>query len=357
MPHILSVGTSYSSIVGRAKAFFMMLFLILPCTSYSADFASVKKYQDMLYSNQFNSLEKAIAEVEANYRKERSLKNERELSSVYRVFNFHRVDSATHLDRWVESSPDSPIPYIARGIYKYNRAAEARGTRYINKTSKEQLGRFHNLLLESQKDLEAALKIDPGQFTPYLYLMDAAKSGTFGPDMLNQYFNAGLKLAPENYELHLWYALNIRPIWGGTKHQWDTLGKIISKKIKKFPHLDVVNAVILYENARKFGKKGEYAKALKLVDRAISLASAADFYNQKFYILSGMNRYEESRNALFKAVEIKPGRSTYLVEFANMSGLTGDFKGCVEYADRAIYRGDQSLRIGQIRQFCVKRLK
>lgn len=153
-------------------------------------------------------------------------------------------------------------------------------------------------------------------FISSLFMMDSAKGGNFYGGSVEGYFTQGIKLAPTNFTLHLWYALNIRPRWGGTQTQWNELRESTKMKISAHPHLSVIDAVwsAMYSDMEK--RNGNLDKALEYINDAISKGHAADFFYQKYIILHEKNDMDSAINSLLKALAMKPGNSSYLEELS-----------------------------------------
>ena len=131
------------------------------------------------------------------------------------------MDDKTLMDlgRWVQSSPESALPYVFRAKYFYEAAWRVRGEKYINETPEENRNGYRELMEYYLDDLNSAFELNPKSPIVLEELLDAGRDVGSPREEFDSLFDQLMEFDP--YFAHAYVAKSnyLLPQWRGSKKE------------------------------------------------------------------------------------------------------------------------------------------
>ncbi|MDE2154436.1 MAG: DUF4034 domain-containing protein [Xanthomonadaceae bacterium] len=119
------------------------------------------------------------------------------------------------LDAWKRQSPASPFALAASGTAYVQMAQQARGSDYVQKTSRNSFESMGRLLRLARTDLDRAAALQPNLTAAYAAMIYAAALEGDGAYATNA-ARRGLAVDPANYTIYARLVWMAQPKWGGS---------------------------------------------------------------------------------------------------------------------------------------------
>ncbi len=119
------------------------------------------------------------------------------------------------LDAWVQATPASFAPYVARGTYWMEVAGARRGGKWASDTPSENFKKMGEAQLRAVADIEHALAISPKLMVAYRQLLSADFAASHRAATETRLKQA-LKLCPTCFAWRARYMGALEPRWGGS---------------------------------------------------------------------------------------------------------------------------------------------
>jgi len=314
----------------------------------------------------FNALDNYFTSHVGDFRN--NIKYESRLHSSYSVFGFIDNISIENLNDWVEVNPKSIHAVIARAYYFEKLAWKKRGSKFMSKTSPEQVTDMRKYMLKAISDAEAAIKIAYDITTPYTVLMNA--HGAMGQDGLHYYaYKRGIERIPGSFILRSVSLAYLEPKWGGSQ------AKMRAFAYKEIKNVDInpglirlkskyaiykaglarpkcgTKAMAIYENILKYdrywrvfllrahclNKKGLHGLAIEETSEA--LMRMPDDYGlllQRAQAYKKLKKYDLAENDLLFLVDQYPEKYKGSSEYAELLRLTGRMDEAILFTTQKI---------------------
>ena len=191
---------------------------------------------------------------------------------TFAVSAFAHADPALEplFAEWIARYPESYAARLARGVYYSHLAWLSRGENTIGRTPAASIRSMHAYFALAQADFEHGLALNRKAITAYAGLMSIAMAS--GDDeMEDAFFEAGLNVAPDSYDLHHARILSLRPHWGGSLDQVSDYIDALLERFSENVRLATLSVFPDYLVARNFSNRGEYDKAIHYFDRAVDV--------------------------------------------------------------------------------------
>ena len=160
----------------------------------------------------------------------------RQLAVAFEAFAFADPALGPILDDWVKSEPTSYPAHLARAKYRAELGWQARGSRYANETSEQQMNEMASRLSEAAAEAVAAIKLNPKSSIAYALLLDVAKAE--GDDKsLDHVYSVGIASVPLSYLIRVSAMEALEPRWGGSYAMMTSLADDAQKSVSKNPRL------------------------------------------------------------------------------------------------------------------------
>jgi tetratricopeptide (TPR) repeat protein len=292
-----------------------------------------RKFQQL--DTQLNSYQKAFEE---------NVLEEGNLAIAFDAFGFTDPALTKILEEWVKNEPSSYPAHLARAQHLLALGWQARGNRFSDKTSEQQLNEMQTLLDESAKEAIAAIKLNPKSSIGYGLIIDAAK-GVGSSDGLNRAYTAGIKNVPLSLSIRVYVMGAIEPRWGGTYEAMEKFGDEAQKYAAQNPRLISLKGYADTDRAGEAFRDGDLKKAIRLYNRALEEGgdfSAAYMYRGNMYAQLGL--YDDALEDLNRANRLRPQNPAVLDSLAfvyrDLSRPTDTLAAIQEYRQFALPDSD-----------------
>jgi tetratricopeptide (TPR) repeat protein len=222
----------------------------------------------LLNSNQFEELDQRFAAIQRDY-KNGAISDEK-LRAAFRVF--YSTDEALEpkYDAWVARFPKSYVALLARGIYYKKVGMERRGGDFIANTTDAQLSDMKTAFAMASRDLHASVELDDKPLLTYLHAMDV--SNFLGDsDQSRELLRLSIKLDPGNFIVREKYMGTLEPRWGGSLDQMYAFLDESKEAGLSAAHLELLEGVIVEDQALTHKEAGDYAAAERDYRKAIAM--------------------------------------------------------------------------------------
>jgi tetratricopeptide (TPR) repeat protein len=307
--------------------------------------ANVIKARELFESRQFQELTLLLEKYQTAC--EQDIRWEFAVADGLDVFYDTKPSYRILLDEWVQASPKSWVPLIARANYYVALGWKARGAESAGETSENQFRQMRDNFSVAVRDATAALRIKPRLWFAYDTLIRVNKSkGDQEAGIL--LVRKALENFPDSYIIRRQHLMSLTPRWGGSYAAMEQFAKEAAPYVPKNPILKTLPGFVfwdqarlidrnersqpsieLFEKALTYGENQDFlydlaetylrnqmhVKALRTVERAIALRpQLAQGYGLHAEIFSAMERWEDTQRELEKIEQISGSDSDAVAE-------------------------------------------
>lgn len=123
---------------------------------------------------------------------------------------------------WKRTRPNSPSAWLMDGAQAVNGAWEARGDGHAETVKEEAIAVFFARLEEADASLQRAASLDPGDATPWSWLIRTAIGLQLDKDEIGRRFNESIRRAPQHRQAHTARMQSLCQKWyGSNAEMWD----------------------------------------------------------------------------------------------------------------------------------------
>lgn len=171
---------------------------------------------ELLEAHRYAELDVRMNGFQESYRK--GAIDDVELLREFAAFMTAEPVLDTDFGHWVEAFPQSYAARLCRGIYYFKSGVQTRGTKYISKTTREQVRGMDVYLTKAQRDLDDSLALDVKPLITYHYLIEIAMEHG-ARQHTRRYLDAALGLDPTSIVVRRPYLTSLETRWGGSLEQ------------------------------------------------------------------------------------------------------------------------------------------
>lgn len=225
------------------------------------------------------------------------------------------------INELVSKNDTNTFAYLIRGSYLAGKAMQARGSKWISETTKEQLEKMTSLQKLAIKDFEKSLNLSETNYLALLGLADIYKTRRDDTDLSKKYYEEAINLQPASYAVWNRYLHAITPRWGGSYSAMETVIQSMKKNSKINTKLLTLQNRIIYDKANLAENAGETALAKELYSDALQFGE-----DDKVLVhLGRLNLYsgirEEGCSQIRKAIKMRPYKRSYNYDGLVCAGL------------------------------------
>ena len=275
--------------IQNLKTVFQKLVLSLVLVMFISDGFAGPEFPDrisilQLFENrQFDKLEELIQSYQQNY--EENGGDERLVVFVLETIANSNPEYEVYLDDWINSNPESYIPYLARAYYYHGVAWSWRGQRSHEKTSEARNGKMTDYLGLAAADISRVI-----EFKPKITAADALAIKVLmviGSDSyMQQTLQEALEISPDSYLVRASYLLSLKPKWSGEPSDLMRFMKNIRDDAEKFPQLSSLLGYADYIFAESLAAEKRNLEASEHFDFAVERGADHIIYRER-----GINHY------------------------------------------------------------------
>ena len=225
------------------------------------------------------------------------------LEDAFRAFRKLAPGAEAALNDWVEKNPSSYAARLGRGIFYLYEGLEARGSRYIADTPKEDIRAMQALHAKALADIEGSLAMAQKPYLSRLSLVTLARYGA-GRGSARAHYDEATKLAPQSVEPRLVYMTSLEPRWGGSYAQMEEFLGEATRQLNDAAATNRLAARIIAYRASERRRERDHAEALRLYDEVLRLDANGPVRCERSFVLSELERdaeaFAEVKRALTK---------------------------------------------------------
>ena len=221
------------------------------------------------------------------------------------------------LSEWTESRPESPAPWLARGIYYRHMGSVSRGSRTIKHTPMIRLSQMNRFFEWSRQYLLSALQRDAHLDIAYEALINIERTGGSREWRRAIREKALATLAdPIAIDFSDLYALV--PKWGGTIAALREQIAQLKASHGDDPRYATLDGYADSAEADRAYMKGDHERALEKIDQALAAEKTAYRLYQRCLILQKLWRIDDAFDSLNAALELAPESQIFNLAMARL---------------------------------------
>jgi tetratricopeptide (TPR) repeat protein len=225
------------------------------------------------------------------------------------AFDSAEPELAPLLDAWVEATPNSFAPYLARGTYLSSVGYDLRGGRFASETPESAFAAMRKAMHKSGVDLKRAIEICPKLVAGFREMIALAQA--MGSDELAQASVAeALKVCPTCFQVRVMYMDSIEPKWGGSYEAMDRFAQ--ASQAFDNPQLRFLKGFVWMDQADELRRAMRINEALAMIQRALDLGEYSTFLIARARIYRDRGRMKEALADLDKANSHRPASPNIL---------------------------------------------
>ena len=218
---------------------------------------NVKWVHALYHQKDFSVVQEHILDLLSDTNEDKS----RTLSGLYNILG--KMTDDKHIDlmhsvlnEWCSKNPDSHIPWLVRGRFYIEWAWSIRGGSWAKDVQREALSRFEEKLKMAKEDMDQSFKLNPNDPNSSYGLLIIAKGLGYPKDIMEQYYQNGIKTCPWHYGLHSQKLDYLTPKWHGSTDEMFEFANQCLALSAQYPWLGVIMAEA-YEEEHKYNEKKE----------------------------------------------------------------------------------------------------
>lgn len=262
------------------------------------------------------------------------------LVNAYRAFNALDADVGEHLKEWVEERPNSYQAHTANAYHAVSNALEARGGKWARETSDEQFRVMRRFMKEAERELRAALKLQPRNLAAYRELVFIAR---YNGDRFGRLVDEALRAFPESYLLRTSAIAGLQPKWHGSVEMMEQFARQSQEHVGRNPLLKRLLGFPDWARGEILSSEKRFDEAILMYTKAIEAGGEeADFLVGRSAAASAARRYDMAIRDAQRALELYP----WLAD-EEVIALDKALKSARRYAGQQLVDGnrDEAVRV------------
>jgi tetratricopeptide (TPR) repeat protein len=214
------------------------------------------------------------------------------------------------LNAWVEATPGSFAPYLARGNHWIDVAYARRGTKWARDTATEDFVAVREAMEHGMADLDRAIALRPRLVAAWRTKIRALKSQGTGAKR-RQTVDDALAVCPACFQVRATYITSLVPRWGGSYEAMRSFAQEADASLN--PRLRFLPGYIDEDRANLLRIDNKYAEALTTIERACALGDYWEFLEERARI---RDRLKDGTGALAdveRAIAARPGHPRLVI--------------------------------------------
>ncbi|MCY1041921.1 DUF4034 domain-containing protein [Corallococcus sp. bb12-1] len=264
--------------------------------------------RSLLLRRQFDELTLAVEQLQ--WGMEAHPRDEHWMTDGIQALGNGAPDSTELLDAWVEASPRSFAPYLARGTHWVNVGYLRRGTRFGAETAAEEFAGMRKAFERALPDLNLAWTLHPKAVSAARPLIHVANA-LGDHEARDRVFTRAAEQCPSCADIRTTYLHGLAPRWGGSYEEMDAFAEA---QRRAHPELGFLRGFADWDRARSLRAEGDNDRALALLAKALS---AGDFWEFRLARAKHLRRARALDAALVEAnlaVALRPARADVYFE-------------------------------------------
>ncbi len=237
------------------------------------------------------------------------------------------------LDAWVQATPASFAPYLARASHHVAAGFAARGTDWTRNTDATNFAAMNGEFALARTDARHALELAPRLLAALRHLMIIAYVA--GPRAeFAELSRRAFELCPACLQPRVVEQNALEPRWGGSyramKAAADAAPVALNAKLRLLPGYSEI------DRAHGFVRDGQLERALEHVERACQLGEHVDFLDEKGDVLLRLKDVPAALAAFSRALELAPSSAHVMFELADAEVTAKDYRAAYRNLRKAL---------------------
>lgn len=316
-----------------------LLLLITSISSYAFPDKAEDKLEllNLLRSHNYKSLTTRLESIQAKY--ESGELSERYVEHAFSAFSNSDPLHEILIMRWKKKFPASFTSYLASARYQSSLGWHSRGTRFISKTSKQQVSAMRKHFDTAISDYFEALKRNKNLIPAYTGLLSIG-NGLGQDKFYNEIFSASIERFPHSYLIRDQHLFHLLPKWGGSIKQIRAF-LIDTRSLEKHnPDLKLLRGYseLALGDDIAIGRKEKRSckNAQTHFDTAVRKSDKAYFLYRRAKNYRCLKHYKLAINDFKKALKLLPQKPGYLEDIGYAYYRLKDYNNALIYLDQAV---------------------
>ncbi len=243
----------------------------------------------------------------------------------------------SRLNDWVQNTPESWVPLLARAIHYETLAQKIRGTAWAKDTTETQFQGMRANLSIAIKDVTTAFNVNPRLFfAHYLMIRMVKNSDTYNSKLLAK---KALELYPASYLLRFQHMISLMPRWGGSHEEMEQFAQDSAKFEKKNPEIKTLKGFVHFDLADLAYNRGDVRSSIELYDKALRYGDCFHFLYYATDVYLDANMRERALDAISRAISLRPNIASGHIKRAKVLAFLNRNQESEEELDIAEFLG------------------
>ena len=244
---------------------------------YPRQYVDRPALRSLLVNRRFAALTHAVERLQAAF--EADPRRELWIGDAAEALGLPHQRERALLDEWVEASPRSFAPYLARATHLLETGFLHRGARYARDTSAFELSAMEDAFAQARRDAKRALALRPGLIEARELLI-RAEIASGSREQAERQLEAALRRCPSCYELRAeWVGWALQPRWGGSLEEMERFA--VERADCRNPRHRLLRGFLYQERGSLAATEGRRDEAMAAIDRACALGDEWRFLGRR----------------------------------------------------------------------------
>jgi len=213
---------------------------------------------NLIQKAKYEPLDKIFRDYQVRY--EAGKASEFLIDNALSTFSFIDESIEKNINTWVKSKPASYVPWVVCGVYFDNAGWTARGSKFIQDTTNQQISKMKFYFNKSKECYKKAIMLNPKLVNAHAGLISIAAANGYAGEKYKLY-KAALVKNSGSYLVHSQYMFYLQEKWGGTPVEMNNILQETQKYKKLNPDLKRLQGLPDYYKGKALLGKGELKKA------------------------------------------------------------------------------------------------
>ncbi len=230
---------------------------------------------------------------------------------------------------WLKATPESYVPYVARGAYYLARAGDARGQKLAKHTSEEQFALMGEFAEKAEESLLKALEINPKAFrafTTMIYVKQLHGGIPANVEVVQQ----ALSTFPESFLIRQFFIETLIPRWGGSYEMMDLFAEEAQKYVDKNPKLRLLYGFSHFDRGEMSMLNNIVDQATKDYTKALTFGELSTWLDARARCYISKEMYPTALDDLNRSIAIYPKGTTAHLLRAMIREIMHDYEGAAD---------------------------
>ncbi|MEO7110620.1 MAG: DUF4034 domain-containing protein [Polyangiaceae bacterium] len=289
---------------------------------YPTQYVDPEILRAMLARKRYTDLTKYFEQFQDAF--EKDARHEYWISDAAGAFNSAEPGINAQLDAWVDASPDSFAPYLARGSHWEGVGFARRGSDFISPTGMLDYKAMNAAFTPAMQDLSRAIVIRPKLVAAKRY--EIAIEGAGGDHAkMRGILDDSLIDCPACFQIRATYLVMSLPRWGGSYAEMN--GVASAAPVSKNPKLRLLAGYPDMDQANIALHSKDFPGALVAINRACALGDFGDFLLQRALVHDAAGDPKAALADINLALTLRPKVADYLALRSYFQRRNEDFEG------------------------------